>query len=70
MPVTSSANWFETREWDGNHLHYFTMSDTLRLAALTGLKLDAYFPVGTWLWLKRLSPSLFCHEISFAFSKP
>jgi SAM-dependent methyltransferase len=70
MPVTSSANWFEKEEWDGNHLHYFTLDDTLRLARHVGLKLDAYFPVGNHLWLKRLSPRLFCHEISFAFSKP
>lgn len=69
MPVTSSRNWFETKEWDGNHLHYFTIKDTLRLARQYGLTCDAIFPVGKWLWLKRISPSLLCHEISFAFSR-
>lgn len=70
MPVTSSADWFEKEEWDGNHLHYFTIRDTQRLAEHVGLKLDAYFPVGNQLWLKCIAPSLFCHEVSFAFSKP
>jgi SAM-dependent methyltransferase len=69
MPVTSSVNWFETGEWDGNHLHYFTVSDTIRLACKVGLTLDAVYPVGNQLWLKRLNPRLFCHEISYSFSK-
>lgn len=67
MPVTSSSDWFEKEEWDGNHLHYFTMRDTVRLAERSGLKLDAYFPVGNQLWLKRIAPTVLCHEISFAF---
>ena len=33
MPVTSSPDWFEKSEWDGNHLHNFTVSDTIRLSA-------------------------------------
>lgn len=67
MPVTSSQDWYEKRQWDGNHLHYFTVADTLRLAALNGLRLVAMHPVGRMLWLKRLRPQLFCHEISYVF---
>jgi SAM-dependent methyltransferase len=70
MPVTSAVDWFDREEWDGNHLHYFTVSDTLRLAEHCGLKPDGIFPVGNQLWLKRLAPSLFCHEISYRFRKP
>lgn len=69
MPVTSSGNWFERCEWDGNHLHYFTISDTIRLATKFGLTLDSVYPVGNYLWFKRLNPGLFCHEISFSFSR-
>lgn len=69
MPVTSSIGWFDKREWDGNHLHYFTVSDTVRLAELVGLRLDAIHPVGNQAWLKRLRPSLFCHEISYEFTR-
>ena len=45
MPVTSSRDWFEKREWDGNHLHSFTVSDTIRLAALCGLRLRRIYSV-------------------------
>lgn len=69
MPVTSSPDWFEKRQWDGNHLHCFTVADTLRLAALNGLVLEAMYPVGKMLWLKRLRPQFFCHEISYVFRK-
>jgi SAM-dependent methyltransferase len=70
LPVTSSPDWFEKREWDGNHLHYFTVKETLRLAELTGMKLEGIYPVGGNLGLKRMRPSLFCHEICYVFSKP
>lgn len=69
MPVTSSADWFQKREWDGNHLHYFTIADTLRLAAQAGLAIEHVFPVGHHLALKRLWPELLCHEISFQFQR-
>lgn len=69
MPVTSGAHWFEGREWDGNHLHYFTVGDVRRLADLSGLELVDCRPVGRFAALKRLRPSLFCHEITYAFRK-
>jgi len=69
MPVTSSADWFEKREWDGNHLHNFTISETLRLANLYGLRRERVYSVGHGLALKRLMPGLFCHEVSFCFSR-
>lgn len=70
MPVTSSPDWFEKREWDGNHLHNFTVADTLKLASFFGLESEAVHPVGGALIIKRMLPSLFCHEISFSFSRP
>lgn len=69
MPVTSSPDWFEKREWDGNHLHYFTVADTLKLADLFALKSETVHPVGSALFIKKALPSLFCHEISFGFSR-
>ncbi|MGE0255918.1 MAG: methyltransferase domain-containing protein [Alphaproteobacteria bacterium] len=67
MPVTSSVDWFEKREWDGNHLHYFTIADVRRLAEVSGLSLTAIHPVGRLTALKRLWPGLLCHEITFTF---
>jgi len=67
MPITSSRDWFEKREWDGNHLHYFTIADVTRLASLFGFHLEAIHPVGRLRLLKKLRPALLCHEISYVF---
>lgn len=69
LPHTSNPNWFETGEWDGNHLHYFTVASVRRIAGHFGLSLDAVHPVGRMLGLKRLRPQLFCHEINYVLRK-
>ena len=69
LPVTSQPNWFEIREWDGGHLHYFTVAEVKRLAALSGLKVTGVCPVGSLTAVKRLRPSLFCHEITYCLAK-
>jgi len=65
LPSTSVRNWFETGEWDGNHLHYFTADSVRRIAGLFGLSVVELHSVGAMLWLKRLRPQLFCHEITY-----
>lgn len=67
LPVTSAHDWFERREWDGNHLHYFTVDSVRRIAELFRLEPVAMHPVGRFGALKRLRPQLFCHEITFEF---
>lgn len=67
LPVTSAHDWFERREWDGNHLHYFTVDSVRRISKLFELNLVAMHPVGRFGALKRLRPQLFCHEITFEF---
>ena len=69
MPITSSPKWFENREWDGNHLHYFTVEDVRRLGSMFGLELTEVRPVGRLIALKTLRPQLFCHEITYHFCK-
>ena len=69
MPVTSAHDWFERREWDGGHLHYFTVETVRRLAALVGLAVTGIAPVGKHARIKALRPSLFCHEITFELAK-
>ena len=69
LPVTSAANWFEQREWDGGHLHYFTVDTVRRLAEASGLKLLDVRAVGAMPALKRLRPSLLCHEITYVLEK-
>ena len=67
MPITSSYDWFEKQEWDGNHLHYFTVAEVSRLGRLNGLDLLRPYPVGRFRFLKSCRPTLLCHEISYAF---
>jgi SAM-dependent methyltransferase len=69
LPMTSTVDWFELRQWDGGHLHYFTIDEVRRVAALNGLKIRKIYPVGGQLWLKKFWPGLFCHEISYVFEK-
>lgn len=69
MPITSNPQWFDMREWDGSHLHYFTVSEVRRIGALYGLELVNLRPVGRMAALKALRPTLFCHEITYHFRK-
>lgn len=69
LPNTSTKEWFDMREWDGGHLHYFDVSHVRRLAGLYGLTLTALYPVGRGYALKKLAPSLLCGEASFVFKK-
>jgi SAM-dependent methyltransferase len=69
LPMTSQHAWWEQREWDGGHLHYFTLDLVVQLAALNGLELDRTYPVGRFAAIKGLAPRLLCSELSFVFSK-
>lgn len=69
MPVTSQPHWFAIREWDGNHLHSFTVADVRRLGAIYGLEMVGLRPVGRLGAIKALRPTLLCHEITYHFRK-
>lgn len=69
LPMTSTPEWFDLRQWDGGHLHYFTIDEVRRVAALSGLRIRKVYPVGNQLWLKKMRPGLFCHEISYVLEK-
>lgn len=69
LPHTSTPDWFARREWDGSHLHYFTVASVKQIAKLVGLELVAVEPVGRNAALKRLRPQLLCHEINFTLRK-
>lgn len=69
LPTTSSKDWFENREWDGGHLHCFTIPTVKRCAKLYGLSIRSIFPCGRLYKLKTLWPSLFCSEVTFMLEK-
>src|SRR5215469_7511887 len=48
VPVTSTryTSWFGDREWDGNHLHYFSVGSIFDLARACGLRVTHIRGVG------------------------
>lgn len=67
LPVTSVPfeRWLVDKEWDGNHLHYFSVDAIHRLAELSGLRVTTLAGVGTQHRLKSLAPRLLANELSF-----
>jgi SAM-dependent methyltransferase len=69
LPMTSSQRWWDEEEWDGGHLHLFTIDSVRRLAAKYGLSLLKTYPCGRLTSLKRFWPAGLCGELSFVFRK-
>lgn len=68
LPVTSRpyASWYKDRQWDGNHLHYFTVESIQRLCSETGLTWVSHAPVGRFMMLKNAWPTLLASELTFS----
>jgi ubiquinone/menaquinone biosynthesis C-methylase UbiE len=71
VPVTSVAykQWWIVNEWDGNHLHSFSINSIKRLCDKFDLEIVKISPVGKLVFLKKIFKSLFCDEISFCIKK-
>lgn len=69
MPVTSNKNWFDMKEWDGGHLHYFTFSLLKKLLNLHQLEILHITGVGKLSYLKTLFPGLLAAEVSICCRK-
>ena len=67
MPETSITykNWFDQSEWDGNHLHYFSIGSIRDLADTCGLHLTEVHGVGRLHKLKTQLPRLLAGEVTF-----
>ena len=67
LPTTSIAyeTWFADKEWDGNHLHYFSMAAIHGLARDSGLRVSDVQGVGTFGRLKTWLPAFFASEVTF-----
>ena len=70
MPETSISydKWFEQLEYDGNHLHYFSLKSIKDLCEQANLEIIKYLSRKFFIF-KRLFPSLFCGEVSLAVKK-
>ncbi|MDP3673062.1 MAG: methyltransferase domain-containing protein [Telluria sp.] len=71
LPVTSVGyeRWFDDRNWDGNHLHYFSVDSIRRLAAACGLRVVDMRGVGRMHRLKSKLPSIFAAELTFSLAR-
>lgn len=71
LPITSvsKSRWFVEREWDGNHLHYFSLPSIRELTSAVGLRLDEVRGVGRFHQAKSMFPSLLAGEVTFSVRK-
>jgi len=71
LPETSVpyARWLKSKESDGGHLYYFSIKFIEDLCSMANLKIIDYQYCGRFLFLKKLWPSLFASEISFAVKR-
>lgn len=67
LPETSVRyeQWFQRGEWDGNHLHYFSLRSIHDLAHSCGLRLTDIRGVGAFHGLKTRLPSILASEVTF-----
>jgi hypothetical protein len=57
--------WFQMGEWDGNHLHYFSLRSIHDLAHCCGLRVMDIRGVGAFHALKTRLPSPLAGEVTF-----
>jgi SAM-dependent methyltransferase len=67
LPETSVRyeRWLQAGEWDGNHLHYFSLRSIRDLAQSCGLRLTHIRGVGAFHRLKTRLPSVLAAEVTF-----
>ena len=71
LPETSVKydDWFVDKDWDGSHLHYFSIDSIKRMCEKYNLEIIKFRPVGEFIFIKKIIPSLLANEISFCIKK-
>ena len=71
VPITSVPfkQWWINKEWDGNHLHYFSINSIKKICAKYNLEIIKITPVGSFIFFKKFLPSLLSDELSFCVRK-
>lgn len=70
LPITSSVKCWEIREWDGGHIHYFTLERlTWLLNKFGGYQVLQVQSSGKLGPLKRLWPGLLCSDLHLLCKK-
>jgi cyclopropane fatty-acyl-phospholipid synthase-like methyltransferase len=67
LPVTSSPylSWFQSKDWDGGHLHYFSVDAIESLATASGLRATDIRGVGKFSSWKTRWPRFLASEVTF-----
>ena len=66
LPLTTSAGWFEEREWDGGHLHYFSWEMIVKLMATAEFEVTHFRAVGKMSGIKTAFLGFLASEVTFA----
>lgn len=61
--------WIKNKEWDGNHLHYFTIKSIKDICLLNNLEIIDLGTVGKFKIIKDIFPSFLANEITFSVKK-
>jgi len=70
LPVTSTIKCWEMREWDGGHIHYFTLKRLIwLLEKFGGYKVIDVQSSGKFGALKKLLPGLLCSDLQLLCQK-
>jgi hypothetical protein len=70
IPITSTVNCWEMREWDGGHIHYFTLERlTWLLQKFGNYKILDIQSSGKLAPIKHLLPSLLCSDLQLFCQK-
>jgi SAM-dependent methyltransferase len=70
LPITSSVNCWELREWDGGHIHYFTLERlTWLLQEFGNYRILDVQSSGKFAPIKHLMPSLLCSDLQLLCQK-
>ena len=71
VPRTGAQQYPFSREkgWDGQHLHYFTLRELIRLCRQFGLIPISHTSRGRYAWLRKFYPSLLYASIAITFRK-
>ncbi len=71
LPETSVSyeKWFQNEDWDGSHLHYFSIDSIKKICKKFNLEIVKIKPVGNFNFVKNIFPSFLSNEISFCVKK-
>ena len=69
LPITSTVKCWEMKEWDGGHIHYFTLERLTWLISQFGFTPIEVLTSGKFTTWRKLYPSLLCSDLQISCRK-